>query len=199
MFYSEHGQDRWLAENVFGQRRAGVFVEFGALDGIYHSNTLYFERELGWSGLLIEANPEICPALAASDRTAQKLHAAIADKPGTLRFAISAVPGWSGLRDYIEPEHRERMADFGVRHVEVPAMTLANALDLAAIKRIDYMSIDVEGAEAAILSVFPFDQYGVDVFGVENNWGGTAVGEIMTAHGYAKIGRVGVDDFYRRP
>ena len=31
-YYSEHGQDRWLDENVFRGKRNGVFVELGALD-----------------------------------------------------------------------------------------------------------------------------------------------------------------------
>jgi hypothetical protein len=32
-------------------------VECGALDGETRSNTLYFERHLNWSGLLVEADP----------------------------------------------------------------------------------------------------------------------------------------------
>jgi len=35
----------------------GFFVECGGLDGETRSNTLYFERFLGWKGLLIEADP----------------------------------------------------------------------------------------------------------------------------------------------
>ena len=35
----------------------GTFVEFGARNGVEHSNTLYFERALGWRGILIEADP----------------------------------------------------------------------------------------------------------------------------------------------
>ena len=35
----------------------GTFVEFGARNGVDHSNTLYFERALGWRGILVEADP----------------------------------------------------------------------------------------------------------------------------------------------
>lgn len=35
----------------------GLFVECGALDGELHSNTLSLERNYGWSGVLIEADP----------------------------------------------------------------------------------------------------------------------------------------------
>lgn len=35
----------------------GFFIECGALDGETRSNTLYMERFLNWTGLLIEADP----------------------------------------------------------------------------------------------------------------------------------------------
>lgn len=38
-------------------QRNGFFVECGGLDGEIRSNTLYFERERGWKGLVIEADP----------------------------------------------------------------------------------------------------------------------------------------------
>jgi len=39
--------------------KEGFFVEAGANDGVSQSNTLYFERYMGWRGLLIEAIPEL--------------------------------------------------------------------------------------------------------------------------------------------
>lgn len=44
----------------------GFFVEAGANDGIARSNTLYFEKYLGWRGLLIEAVPELARVCAAN-------------------------------------------------------------------------------------------------------------------------------------
>ena len=37
-------------------KRDGFFIEAGAWDGEYLSNTLFFERERNWTGLLVEAN-----------------------------------------------------------------------------------------------------------------------------------------------
>jgi hypothetical protein len=34
-------------------KRGGVFVEAGAYDGETFSNTLYLEKRLGWTGLLV--------------------------------------------------------------------------------------------------------------------------------------------------
>ena len=54
VYKSEHGQDQWLNQNVFNNQSGGFFVEAGAWDGITSSNTYFFEKELGWDGLLIE-------------------------------------------------------------------------------------------------------------------------------------------------
>jgi len=35
----------------------GFFVESGAADGEWNSNTLHLERDLGWTGLLVEPSP----------------------------------------------------------------------------------------------------------------------------------------------
>lgn len=45
----------------------GFFVELGANDGLQQSNTYLLERELSWTGLLIEAVPELA-AEAARNR-----------------------------------------------------------------------------------------------------------------------------------
>ncbi len=42
------GEDLFAYDNFFFKMRGGVFLELGALDGFTFSNTLLFERYLGW-------------------------------------------------------------------------------------------------------------------------------------------------------
>ncbi len=51
----------------------GFFVECGAYDGEWLSNTLYIERNLNWSGLLIEADPTTYNQLITRRRNAYTL------------------------------------------------------------------------------------------------------------------------------
>jgi hypothetical protein len=69
--------------------------------------------------------------------------------------------------------HRERI-DARIpgdhrRFIEVPCVTRDQAPTIAKLHRIDYLSMDEEGAEYVIRAVFPFEKW--DVFHVEfNRW-----------------------------
>ena len=42
----------------FLPQKNGFYIECGALDGVARSNSLSLERQLGWEGILIEADPD---------------------------------------------------------------------------------------------------------------------------------------------
>ena len=54
-YYSQIGQDKWVNDTLKGKTN-GFFIELGACDGLYLSNTLYFEKEKNWNGICIEPN-----------------------------------------------------------------------------------------------------------------------------------------------
>lgn len=196
-YYSEHGQDRWLAEGIFKDKLNGVFVEIGAFDGRNYSNSLFFEESRGWSGLLVEANPLFSDAIKVNRPNATIIMAAIYDRRGTVNFEQGlGPPGWNGIGSEFEPQHRERFGRSA--YIEVPCMPLSDALHGAGLSRVDYLSVDVEGAEVAIFRAFPFAEFDIDVIGIENNWNRPDLDAILLPSGYEKIARVGIDDMYRR-
>ncbi|XP_066967103.1 uncharacterized protein [Macrobrachium rosenbergii] len=75
--FSQLSQSK-IANEMLKGMRDGFFVEAGAVDGESLSNSIFFERELGWSGLLVEATPGDFEALQTRNRKAYSIHAALA-------------------------------------------------------------------------------------------------------------------------
>ncbi|MEM1298567.1 MAG: FkbM family methyltransferase [Pseudomonadota bacterium] len=199
-FFSQAGQDAFLDERIFGGKRDGVFVEIGGYDGITGSNCLFFELIRGWTGLLIEPSPKFF-AQAQSFRRATCLQLAVANKEGEAEFlevqeGFSQMSGLTesydeGLRQQVESDPRHKGELIRVKTRPLPAI-----LDQHFLKKIDFISLDVEGGEMAVLSDFPFDPYEVQAWTIENNTGGTEIPALMQDKGYARVEALGVDDIY---
>ncbi len=128
-FYSEYGEDRWIAENLT-LPRDGVYVDLGAAHPHYASNTAFL-RDRGWWGLSIDGNEEWRSCY----------------QTGFFRAIISPHPKvWfkeNGLMSRIGAEGEERTA-----------LPLQPILDGFGIGDIDYLSVDLEGAEFDAFQTF---------------------------------------------
>jgi FkbM family methyltransferase len=153
---SSDGLDRKLAEYL--PERDGVFVEAGGYDGYLGSNTYWFERFRGWTGVLIEPLPELAELAKRERPRSQVVQCALVpfdhrEDYVDLRYGgmMSVVSGvWDGEEDDHARigAHRERRETFELR---VPARPLSDVLSGASITTIDLMSLDVEGYETAVL------------------------------------------------
>ena len=80
--HSLNGEDQMLLPTLISATKGerGTFVELGAFTGEF-SNTAVLERCFGWSGLLIEANVRLRPALAKRRRQNLPSHRSRAPRP----------------------------------------------------------------------------------------------------------------------
>lgn len=148
----ETEQDRWVLHTLRGKER-GTFLEVGAFNGVYHSNTLCLEHYFGWTGWLIEALPQHAMQ-AQKVRRARVLNIAVG--PGERRLPFYVGGQWSGLKDYTRPNLLPGHATYGNPVVMVDTQPLEKVLrGLHGVPPvIDYLSIDVEGAEYPILQSY---------------------------------------------
>ena len=73
-------------------------MEAGGFDGELFSNSLFFELERGWHGILIEANPNMFEEIVARKRRAHALNACLADKVQVAEFRnFPGVPALSSI------------------------------------------------------------------------------------------------------
>jgi len=166
--HSQFGEDAVLLPTLLASAAAtggfgGRFVELGALDGMSISNTFLLERCFDWQGVLIEANPTNFARLQHSPRRAQKVHAA-ACPSGSITISAAAGPTSSQL-DVSAWRNVSRY------NVTVPCQTLRHIMhrELPKPHRANFLSLDVEGAEAVVLSTV--DPAGFDIIMVETGMG----------------------------
>lgn len=166
-FTSQGGQDRFLLEKVFKgniHRNKGFFIEFGARNGVEHSNTHYFEKVLGWRGVLLEAVPREHGNIARDRPNSAVFNGAVCEGD-SISFLVTDLVGWSGIETEYDNSRFNQMKD--MPRLKVKCHTLRKIVKQFGIKRINYLSVDTEGSELPALKTFPFDEVTVDVIGVE--------------------------------
>lgn len=150
-FYSEYGEDQWIAENV-KLPKDGFYLDVGAMRPDINSNTAFL-RDMGWHGIIIDGHPG-CMA-HWKDVPNVRAMCAVVGPPGKVLFARDRE-----LSRIINPKEPRQMAypqdAMGV--VEEDAETLSDILRHTT-RNIDFISIDIEGAEFDALSTFPFDRF----------------------------------------
>ena len=195
-----HCQDEWVINDVFPGKRGGWFIDSGAgPDGIFNSNTYALESQLGWTGLLVEPHPDRHPEVV-KNRSAIIEKACLTDEPGEVTFTLNPdEPGTSGILDEMSEPNRVA-AGFDSKQmpsVTIPGIPLWELLRRHhAPKVIEYLSLDIEGAEWLALKDFPFDEYRILSMTIER--GGRDYARLarkLRKEGY-RLARVrGPDDF----
>ncbi|WP_404710970.1 FkbM family methyltransferase [Sphingomonas sp. MMS24-J13] len=164
-------QDLWVIWET-GHLEGGCFVEFGACDGVFLSNSLLLERAFAWRGVVAEPNPVYHEALAANRHCVVDTRCVWSRSGATAKFRAVKEPEYSAMADVDPDDHHERA---GRRDrfelVEVETVSLVDLLVEAKLpKRIDYLSLDTEGSEYEILETFDFDAFDVRLITVEHNY-----------------------------
>ena len=87
----------------------GFFIEAGAAGGEKLSNTLYFEIKYGWTGLLVEPNPDLLRELYSKHRNAYILPHCLSTKPEVevVKFKVSNFVSGILVDGKIDPSRME--------------------------------------------------------------------------------------------
>jgi len=166
----EVGQPLDVDRIVFGgELKNGFFLEAGAHDGEFNSDSLYFEANHNWTGLLVEPVPGAYEFLKLRNRNASTIQTCLAveknphfvnfDFMGAIRNGdeISSMAG-------ISTEKRDDNLQ-----VEMQCMPLYSILMAMGNPTVNYFSLDIEGAEFAMLETIPWDKVDIQVMSIESH------------------------------
>lgn len=204
-FHSQGYQDGIIA-SLFKKKRGGYFVDLAANHPLFISNTRALERDLGWHGLCIDANDQLVGDLARR-RTCTVVDAVLSARAGeSLSFRSVLTTGWeTGLSGLVDGTASSLAGDrhaglfarlwraltnaptaLPTQDVARVTTTLAEVLSRhGAPRTIDYLSLDVEGAEMAVMGAFPFDVYTFRAMTLERP--SAPLKALLARHGYSYV------------
>ncbi len=162
-YKSQHGQDKEILE-ILNYKKNGFFLDIGCSEPEYLSNTYVLEKDFIWSGICVDPRKGLRQSFS-NERTAIFEESAIFTHSGKIAFSDLGV--YAGVNDANITDTLTTDQNF---IYEVNCLTVEELFRKHnAPTTIDYMSLDVEGAELLILETFPFDRYKVLTASVEHN------------------------------
>ena len=164
-FHSQWGQDRWVAAQLSGLGKDGVYVELGANDGLTHSNSAYFDKVARFRGLCIEPFADNFAALQANRPRCTNVHSGVGassactSAPGdggrTLVAFSPPNTGWTGWLDTYDggllAARETAVGEGNITRSKVPCSTLDTLLTTHGFEHVDYLAVDTEGSELEVL------------------------------------------------
>jgi len=181
--------------------------QIGGLDGVISSNTLWFQKNLGWRGALVEALPSNYAKLVKNRPHDVNVRAVICERSHEVHLveAPDSTTGTGGIWEFMSPGFRKQwhpnyMPDNSTTTTCFPLASILTALQLS---HINFFSLDVEGGEYSVLQTIDFNCTTFDVIAVESLGGSladesktTSLTEFLGSHGYRYVSQVGNNHWF---
>ncbi|KAG7360624.1 methyltransferase FkbM domain containing protein [Nitzschia inconspicua] len=177
-WFSQYRQDELVSRLLYGKRN-GYFIDLAANDAIRISNTYALETSFGWDGLCIEPNPVYWTGL--SYRKCQLVAAIIGNQ--TMQEIQFRFPKAKAPQGGILGEHFDNKSDRWNEGHSRFTVSLLDVFEMFNVpKEIDYISLDVEGAEDLVMSSFPFHSYRFNLMSLERP--SATLSNLLLSNGY---------------
>jgi hypothetical protein len=154
------------------------FIDLAANDATELSNTLALEQR-GWDGICIEPNAAYWYGL--SQRKCTAVGALVGENIAPMKVKFRGVYG--GMVGTMDEKMADRLKEPDTKEetrYTVPFTTLLQRFHVP--KTIDYLSLDVEGAEYLVMHDFPFHDYTVQILTIERP--SKQLRSLLKSHGY---------------
>lgn len=161
-WYAQHGEDKRLRE-FFPDKNNGFYIDVGAFHPSLDSVTKHF-YDGGWSGINIEPIPDLFKTFLGERTRDMNLEMAVSDSSGIAEINWVGQSGLSTFDDKIAQGHKGFISE----KIRVRVETLAWVCNSYVHGReIDFLKIDVEGHESAVLRGMYFEWWRPKILCIE--------------------------------
>jgi FkbM family methyltransferase len=174
--------------DFFKQARQGVFVEVGANHPTRENQTWFLEQQ-GWSGVLVEPNPELFKLLQEQRPRSRVIQAAAGAQNGEVDLLL----GVNHLHSTLAPVLDDPLSGTKVR---VSLRMMDSILSETGLAKIDFLSIDVEGVELQVLQGLDLQKYSPQLILIEEHRRDYTKHFYLRRHGYRLVKRTERNNWY---
>lgn len=172
------------------QKKNGIFIEFGACDGVNISNTYYLEKYMGWSGILLEPAKSWHNSIKINRPNSIIDFRCVSNETGNeVTFYENTNLAFSSLNKNSIANDSYKVKTVSLNDIffeyKEKLLKKSNSID-----SIDFISIDTEGNEYEILKNFDFNKYAPKIIIVEHNFDlnkSKLLKKLIKAHNYVNL------------
>ena len=148
--YAQRHEDMHLLR-VFDGQPSGFYIDIGAGHPVYDNVSFAFYLR-GWTGITVEPNPWLAQLSEGVRPLDVRIQSLVGERPGAATYYL--VEDFHGLSTTVEGHARAAHSKFGKRSqaMTMPLTTLQTLCEQYAPAAIDFLKIDVEGAEREVLA-----------------------------------------------
>jgi len=193
--WSQFGEDR-LIQTLFEPEHIGFFVDVGAFNPIYFSNSYGLYRK-GWHGLAIDANLQMAEPFARFRPKDTFVHSAVGSHAEFVTIRMFEMGAFNCLDRYSE-NVPERFRG-NMQNMKVPCKPLATILSGHKIGQIDFLNVDCEGMDLEILQSNDWKRWKPRVICVEDHsdeWQCSPITQYLVGCGYSVRFRAGLSSIF---
>lgn len=165
--YSQAGEDLVVDFLLQGVGIQPLYLELGTNHPKEGNNTYKFYRR-GCHGVLVEADPSLIHAIrrVRNRDTVLNVGVGVDDSPSKRFFIFEC----SGINTFDEKEARDRDQNSSTKIkavIDVPMMSINKIISKYLPRTPDFLSIDIEGLDLAVLKTLDFELYSIPVICAE--------------------------------
>jgi FkbM family methyltransferase len=165
--YSQ-GQEELLIRHFFGDRRDGLYVDIGCWVWKNSSTTYYLEEHLNWSGIGVDAQERYRAGWEKHRPRSKYFAYAVTNKSGEMITFFEAGPLYAAEIDTTNVKYWQSVNEnIKTKEVKVPTITIDDLLAREDVKKIDFLSMDITGAEPVALAGFDIERFAPELVLVE--------------------------------
>jgi FkbM family methyltransferase len=185
-----------ITRDFFHDKREGVFLDVGAFHYRMVSSTYYLEKHLDWSGIAVDALAEFALGYIENRPRTRFFNFLVTDHSGTVE-SFYRVPGaHTGLSTKNPNWLQSWLKSFGKRHPDavdaieqkqeiwVMTITLNDLLEKNGVSKIDFLSMNIEGAEMKALAGFDIERFSPELALIECLGNEKRLMRYFTSRGY---------------